>query len=270
VKNRFVPAVAIALILGLGAGIGHAQLVVFDPLAFAQHLIISGLQDDMNSTRQSQAEKVYKMSLRLAQWTSMNRFDINRDLMPEWRIHNWFTDDVLYARPYNFALTYGDSIGDGYDRVTIPRHDAVRIFAWLDPSAAATMRTQLALIDLADSAIIRGTHETGRLRFNGRNEAESIIAMQADVLKEDNEESLTAVLDKLSGAALVEAQNKQARAQFQAAVLEQLLIDQLWDRDADAALMNMQLRLMQAAQDDEGARSIVDGAGDTIRNWRLP
>ena len=49
------------------------------------------------------------------------------------------------------------------------------------------------------------------------------------------------MLDKISGAVLIGARQRQARVQLLAGVVEQLLVDSKRARDADAAAMNMQL-----------------------------
>jgi hypothetical protein len=103
-KSRFIPALVIALCVS-GAAVTEAQIPVTDALALIQHIVTVTLQDTINVVRHTQAERVYKMSLRLSDWGSLGRYVIDRDFMPEWRIHNWFTDDVLYAKPYHFALT---------------------------------------------------------------------------------------------------------------------------------------------------------------------
>jgi hypothetical protein len=148
-----------------------------------------------------------------------------------------------------------------------------------DPEAAFTsgftadaqgvIRSQLALLDLADSAIVRDTHTAGVYRFGGRDEADAIIQMQADVTAEDREQSLAAVLDKVSGAELVKLQNKQARAAMETAQLEQLLVEQTFEREADAAVNNMRLTRMQADADEGGPPSMVDRSTDALTHWRL-
>ena len=56
-------------------------------------------------------------------------------------------------------------------------------------------------------------------------ELQAIEALEADVIDPSNEQSATAVLDKISGAVLIAATAAQARAQLLAGVVEQLLID---------------------------------------------
>ena len=79
---------------------------------------------------------------------------------------------------------------------------------------------------------------------------------------------MTAVLDKISGAVLLETRQKQARMQFLAAIAEQLLVDNKRARDTEAAAMNMQLGRLR---DGRAAKtSLLAGAGDDLRSWRQP
>ena len=71
----------------------------------------------------------------------------------------------------------------------------------LPPAAKRTLLAQLATLDVADASAIAGTDDTGRLRYNGRKELEAIAALDADVTNGSLEQSTTAVLDKISGAA---------------------------------------------------------------------
>jgi hypothetical protein len=82
------------------------------------------------------------------------------------------------------------------------------------------------------------------------------------------EQSTTAVLDKISGAALIGARQRQARTQLLAGIVEQLLVESKRARDSEAAAMNMQLI---AWRDRHAANTaFVDGAGDALRAWRQP
>jgi hypothetical protein len=76
------------------------------------------------------------------------------------------------------------------------------------------------------------------------------------------------VADKISAGALVEAQNKQAQIQFQAALLEQLLVGSVRARNAAARATNMQFNQME--DDGRMGREGVARATETLQNWRLP
>ena len=131
------------------------------------------------------------------------------------------------------------------------------------------MVSRLATLNMTDAAAIAATNDTGQLRFNGRkHELPAIDALEAHVVDPSNEQSATAVLDKISGAALIAARQRQARVQLLAGVVEQLLIDTKRARDADVGAMNMQLvnwRDGRAANE-----AFVAGSGDALRTWRQP
>src|SRR4030095_14222628 len=139
----------------------------------------------------------------------------------------------------------------------------------LPPAARRAIEARLATVDLTDASAISATHDTGQLRLNGRRrELQAINALEGHVVDPSNEQSATAVLDKISGAVLVAARQRQARVQLLAGVVEQLLIDSKRARDTDATAMNMQLvnwRDGRAAND-----AFVAGSGDALRTWRQP
>jgi hypothetical protein len=76
-------------------------------------------------------------------------------------------------------------------------------------------------------------------------------------------------LDKISGAVLIGTRQKQARLQFLAALVEQLLIDNKRARDTEAAMLNMRLGHLRAA-DDEGGTRLLTGSASALRAWRQP
>ena len=127
---------------------------------------------------------------------------------------------------------------------------------------------ELATLDAADSSIIAGTDQTGLLRYNGRKELAAIEALQDDALDPSLDQSATAVVDKISGAALIRAQQQQARMQFLAGIVEQLLIDNKRARDTEAATMNMQLERLRWGS--AANRSLLAGCTDDLRAWRQP
>ncbi|MGH8514823.1 MAG: hypothetical protein ACREV8_12960 [Gammaproteobacteria bacterium] len=124
-------------------------------------------------------------------------------------------------------------------------------------------------MNLADATAIAATHDTGQLRFNGRKrELPAIDDLEPHVIDPSNEQSATAVLDKISGAVLIGARQRQARAQLLAGIVEQLLVESKRARDSEAAAMNMHLvtwRDGRAAND-----AFVAGSGDALRTWRQP
>ncbi len=106
------------------------------------------------------------------------------------------------------------------------------------------------------------------VRLNGRRELRAIEALDHDVTNGTLEQSTTAVLDKISGASLIGARQRQARVQLLSGMVEQLLIEGKRARDTEAAALNMQLVAWRDRQAANAA--FVAGAGDALRTWRQP
>jgi len=203
----------------------------------------------------------------LSMFTSLDKYRLLD--VPRWRTHDFENPDVfLFARDYHAALNYGDSSGRAFLAVSHPVVDAAAALARLAPASRRALVSQLATLDLADAAVIAATHDTGQSRYNGRRELAAIEALQGDVTNDSQEQSTTAVLDKISGAGLIGARQRQARIQLLDGIVEQLLVESKRARDTETAAMNMQL----IAWRDRAAmnQAFVAGAGDALRTWRQP
>lgn len=241
-----------------------AQFTVYDPANTARNAISAAIKEYLLETQREQHAQVRRMARRLSAFADLRRFAVLDT--PRWRTHG---GDFLYANGINDALIFGDPAGAAYLAVSHPVLNARALLGRLSPMAQRTMASRLATLELADAVAISGINQTGSLRLNGRKqELPAIDALEAQVIDPNLEQSTTAVLDKISGAVLIGARQRQARSQLLAAFVEQLLVDSKRDRDADAAAMNMQLvrwRDGRAANE-----AFVAGSGDALRTWRQP
>jgi hypothetical protein len=131
------------------------------------------------------------------------------------------------------------------------------------------MTSALATVDLADATIIAAIDGVGQLRATGRAyEERAVDALETDVIDASNTQSATAVLDKVAGAVLIGARQRQARIRLLAHVAEQLFVDSKRTRDTEATSVNMQLVTWRDA--GEANRALVEGTGDALRAWRQP
>jgi hypothetical protein len=146
--------------------------------------------------------------------------------------------------------------------------DARTLFGEEDPTAVREFAARLATINVADATAISATNDTGHVRYNGRSEQDAIDQLDRDVLDPSDEQSATAVAEKLSGSALIAARQRQARAELLVGIVEQLLVDSKRSRDTEASLMNMQLTTWRIAGPANTAFGA--GAGDALRTWRQP
>jgi hypothetical protein len=244
-----------------------AQLVVYDPAVTFRNSATAILKEYLLNVQREQHRQLRRMSRRLSMFTSLDKYRLLD--VPRWRTHDFENPEVfLFARDYHAALNYGDSSGRAFLAVSHPVVDAAATLARLAPASRRALVSQLATIDLADAAAIAATHDTGQSRYNGRRELAAIEALQRDVTNDSQEQSATAVLDKISGAGLIGARQRQARIQLLDGIVEQLLVESKRARDTETAAMNMQL----VAWRDRAAmnQAFVAGAGDAQGTWRQP
>jgi len=242
-----------------------AQIVVHDTAVTFRNSVVAVIKELLLNTQREQHGQLRRMARRLSAHTNLDKYAVTDP--PRWRTHGG--EEFLFSQAYNDALIFGDPTGAAYVNLTQSVVAARDALSRLSLSARRALASRLATIDVTDAAAIAATHDTGQLRFNGRKqELRAIDALEGHVIDPSDEQSATAVLDKISGAVLIGARQRQARSQLLAALVEQLLVDSKRDRDADAAAMNMQLvtwRDRRAANE-----AFVAGTGDALRTWRQP
>ena len=263
-RRTLASAIVATVIVVGGPREAVAQLVVHDAATTAQNRITAALKELQYFTQLQQHNKLLEMARRLSALTNLRKYALAD--VPRWRTHG---GDFYYAQAYNDALIFGDPTGAAFVDLSHPLLAAQGLVSRLDPVARRVVEARLATVNLADAAAIAGTHGTGQLRLFGRkNELPAIDALERDVIDPSSEQSSTAVLDKISGAVLIGARQRQARIQLLAGMLEQLLVDSKRARDTDSTAVDMQLvtwRDRRAA--DEAFRA---GAGDALLTWRQP
>ena len=261
-------ATLLAVFVAVSA-LASAQFLILDPAAFAQNASIAALRQTITTALGNEAEQLRQMARRLTAFSDFGQYRFQET--PEWRIHLFLFEQYLFANEFTASLNYGDRRGAGFADVARERIEPgseLAASATLDPAAMDAIRAQLATLDLADSTIISGVDQDGQLRYNGRKELDAIEALQADVIDPSDDQSTAAVLDKVSGAGLIRAHQQQARIQFLAAIVEQMVVDNKRSRDTEVAVMNMRLLAMRDGRAAGGA--VVAGAAEDLRTWRQP
>ena len=262
--RRIATAVLVVALVAAQNGSASAQFVVYDAATTARNTVTATLKEYLYQAQLQQHTKIREMARRLSALTNLRKYALTD--VPRWRTHG---GDFSFAQSYNDALIFGDPTGAAFVELSQPLLAASGLISRLDPVARRLVEARLATVNLADAAAIAGTHGTGQLRFFGRkNELPAIDALERDVIDPSSEQSTTAVLDKISGATVIGARQRQARIQLQTGIVEQLLVDSKRARDTDTAAIDMQLvtwRDRRAA--DEAFRA---GAGDALRTWRQP
>ena len=255
---------ALVCVTGL---VGHAQVVVYDPAVTFRNSVTATLKEYLLTVQREQHGQLRRMAQRLSMFTNLGKYSVPDP--PRWRTHAWEDNETfLFSTAYHAALNYGDASGDAYLGVSQPVLNATDALGGLPPAARRTLTSQLATLDIAAAAAMAATHDTGQLRYNGRRELRAIEGLDQDATNGTLEQSATAVLDKISGAVLIGARQRQARTQLLTGVVEQLLVENKRTRDTEAITMNMQLVAWRDGQAANAA--FIAGAGDALRAWRQP
>jgi hypothetical protein len=247
----------------------RAQIVVHDPAVTFRNGVTATIEQYLFNIQNEQRRQIDRMAQRLSLFTAIGKYVLTDT--PEWRIHGSLDAvPVLFAQDYHAALNYGNGSGSAYLGVTEPllTIDDEGFGGGLGADAWRLFAARLATVNVADAVAISATNDDGLLRYNGRHEQEAIEALERQVVDPSNEESATAVLEKISGAALIGTRQRQARTQFLTDIVEQLLVDTKRARDADATALNMQLTTWRDAKAANDA--FVAGAGDALARWRQP
>lgn len=258
----------IALVLVVAtARSAAAQWTIYDPANVARNTTTAILQEYLVNTQRDQRRQIRRMSRRLSLLTDLRKYSLPEP--PRWRTHD-FSDEGIspLARDYHAALNYGDRLGRAIVAVSHEVQSADDLLGRLSPSAVKAISARLATLDVADAALIAATHDAGVTRFNGRRELAAIEALERHVIDPSDEQSATAVLEKINGAGLIATRQRQARVQLLASVVEELLVATKRARDADAATMNMQLTTWREGH--VANEAFVAGSGDALRTWRQP
>lgn len=249
----------------LGCVPALGQIVVHDPAVTFRNSVTAVIKEFLLDAQREQHRKLRRMARRLSMHTNLDKYALPDP--PRWRTHG--DESFLYSVAYNEALIFGDASGEAYLDVSHPVVAAPDRLDRLDPAARRALTARLATLNVADATAIAATHDTGQLRFNGRKrELPAITALEGHVIDPSNEQSATAVLDKISGAVLIGARQRQARAQLLVGVVEQLLVDSKRARDTEAAAINMQLVTWRDGR--IANQAFVAGTGDALRRWRQP
>jgi hypothetical protein len=261
---RMIRVLVVIGLVALASESASAQLVVNDPTTTARNAVTAVLKSQSLQTLRLERDRLRQMSRRLSRYTSLDRYRLEEP--PRWRTHG---GDFLFSQAYNDALIFGDSTGAAYLSLSRAVDNAGTLLDRLRPDARRAVIAQLATIDAAAASAIAGTHQTGQLRLSGRREElPAIDALEAHVVDPSEEQSMTAVLDKISGAALIGARQKQARLELLTAIAEQLVVENKRARDAETAGMNMLVGRLRGGRDANA--SLVAGAAADLRGWRQP
>ena len=208
----------------------------------------------------------YEAFLQLLQFIEQLRFWINQakrlpiDMATryhghsvDWTLHD-LTAGLVYAQRILTALNVGDPSGAAYRQAVDPLDLPTDIVGRMPASLQRRLTNAYAAIELADSVSKLAVNQTGALRVEGPFNEQVAKNLEADAVSTaDNFHTQIAVLNKINGATVLAARMQDHISKTLMSTLEQLLVTNRRQRDAEAMLMNAtiyQWRFGQSYGDD--------------------
>ena len=253
-------AIVITLLVLLGVRPAYAQLAVVDPANLAQAILIVQRTQRHLEELNAQYLTILRMSAGIGR---MDRYRTPPIALSQHDASRW-----NFGRPWISALNSGDPNGASYLATAMPleRPDSA---GWLTGQARRAFERQYANVEIADSVAMIGGNQVGMTRGFYDALQRGLQALEQDVLSPTaSYHDLTAILDKIAAGELLGRRQDMATNQLLSHVLEQLLARSKQSRDAQAAILNMQLVTWRDA--DAVNRAFRAGAGDALRTWRQP
>lgn len=239
----------------------HAQLTVFDPLNFAEAVLIAQRTQRQYEELMAQYRTILRMGQGLG---SLDPYRIPSIAATRHDVGRW-----PYGRAWLQGLNSGDPAGAAYWATTLPLERPSTLPGRLTAAARRMLERQYATIEITDSVAMMGGHQVGALRGYHEQLQRAVEDLEGDVMNGlERYHEMTAILDKVAAAELLGRRQDMAANQLLSHALEQMLARSKRLRDTEASTMNMQLvtwRDSRAVND-----ALVRGTGDALRTWRQP
>ena len=253
-KHLIVGAGMLVALAGLAPS-ASAQWVVHDPTNYAQLV-----------TTFRQAVQEYEFFLNQAR-------RLPATLAARYRVPElpWYNHaiELAHAGALVAGLNSGEGVWAAYRGSVDPVDVAEDVLAQLPAALRPRLANRYGAIELADSIATLGIQQAGLTRAGGLSIGRAIQALEDDALTgPDEQHSQTALLNKINGASVVGLRIAERTTQFLAHTVEQLVVDNLRKREAEAQLMNAQLYHWRYGK--EYGDSLFRHAAETLDSWRQP
>ena len=212
--------------LGLWARPVRAQWVVFDPRNYLE--AIAEVQALI---------KQYTLLTEEAKRLPVNMAGRYHVYTPGWAPHD--LGAVSYAGQLLHALNDGDASGAGYRSMAAALDDFPGVVGRMPEALRGPLATDYANVELADAVATSGIDQVGVMRETNNLDLQVIQQMEADAFSgADTYQTQKAILNKINAANVVALKLAVQNHEFLGDTLEQLIVQNKRQRDAEARLMN--------------------------------
>jgi hypothetical protein len=258
-RSRVVVA---ALGLCLTTSHASAQFAVVDPATTVKQSITAGLKELAIKVDQKITAATAEMAKRINQYRDLKDYAIDQTFGRVVRLIDGplarLAVPLGYAGVFMDALNTGKRVASDIDRLYIDPRDPV----------GSVLAGSIRSIDIADSVLESGVDTVGRIHQLETGEYARLARLDADV--NGAHASTTAVLQTISAAGLIRARQQQTRTELSMALVETLLMENLREREADAAMNRMRIVALNYAADDGGEGGAQGVRFGDLAGWRQP
>lgn len=222
----------------------------------------------------------YQALLQLLQFIEQFRFLLRQarrlpfDMVTRYHGHSvdWTFHDLeaglLYAQRILGALNAGDPTGGAYRQVIAPLDVPTDVVARMPASLQRRLTNAYAAIEMADSVSALAVDQMGAMRLEGPHNEQVAKDMEKDAVStNDDFHTQTALLNKINAATVLGLRMQDHVSKTLMSALEQLVVANRRQRDAEAGLVNAtihQWRYGQAYGDD-----LFRNTAANIDGWRI-
>lgn len=233
-----------------------AQWIVHDPIHYAQTLITY--------------HQIVEQYLLLLEQTRRLPVDLaSRYRVPTLPWPSHAAAAAPFAQPLLDALNRGDATGAQYARTVAPLDPLQAVLAQIPTALQPRVGTGYATIELADQVARTAVHQAGALRTQGATVMRTIAAMEDDAVSSDARfHTQAALLNKINTASVLGLRIAEQTSQSVLHVVEQLIVSNKRQRDAEAKLMNAQIQSWRYGLDY--GQGLLQQTAQTLDGWRQP
>lgn len=248
--------VAAAIVIALLSTTARAQFVVYDPTNYFQAL-----------TRYAQLLEQYRFWVAQARRLPVNMATRYRLTPVRWSSYDGRT--TPYAEAILSALNIGDP-GGGLYNVSVDRLDTLDdLIASVPVDLRPRLRLLYGSLQFDDSVAKAAINQVGVTRTNGPFALSTIQNMEDDaVASPDEYHTQVALLNKINGATVLALRLNETASELQLHILEQLLVQNKRNRDAEAQMMDA--HLFQWRYGAAYGRDLFSRTAAALDSWRLP
>jgi len=195
----------------------------------------------------------FRLMLRQAQRLPVNMLDRYHGHSVDWLLHD-LTGGLQYAQGILNALNAGDPSGAAYKQIVAPLDVPTDVVSRMPANLQRRLTTTYAGIELADNVSQFVVNQLGATRVEAPHNLQVAKSMEQDAgSPSDDFQTQTAILNKINAATVLGLRMQDQMNASLVSTLEQLLVANRRQRDAEAVLMNAtiyQWRFGQAYGDD--------------------